>query len=471
MEKSSDMTSWITCARVAVAKRRSQLTEPEKWTFVDDKMTPNSWEKIVRTPADFQYLSVKYLDFGTLPESFEPLFETQTFWQPNGYIKGKYMSVQRDIIDATNFNWFEEMPLKTPKADCWHNYVEAGEDGRLRSPVVQGLIYLGAKGYALVQETPRWLLFMKESEDKSLLVFRFREKLVSGGLVKQSDNIFELTLSQSPPVNKCLVQFLPNQQGAFLLQQSHYQVEDARSDLFYIDLSHLTEDTGPKLVATFPAGITNYRMNSSVRFLRRRHIDLTTPRDFLLFYEGTLWLNYRECGLIPLWIDLSGDLCGYIKNLKPLQLLPRQYEPNIQFGDTYRLYHSADKRWVTHVDSYARIVCDLKTGKTYIVRDRGWRMRVGATFVGLDDTKETPQFYGYTQRFLANLNHLWETPTERGSVFIAVETDDEDEPYSMDYLFQCIEELEADEDEWGRILQSVLERSVRIIDQSEDKEW
>lgn len=137
-----------------------------------------------------------------------------------------------------------------------------------------------------------------------------------------------------------------------------------------------------------------------------------------------LWLHYREKELIPLWVDLSRDNCTAASHEDTDTVRVRASKAPVRGKKYrgYRLYKSWDSRYVIHPGAMGRIVCDLATQTTYIVRDEPRTGYVaGATFVALDP-EEGLQFYTFTDHFLSILETQWMDPEE------AEDLDENDEP-------------------------------------------
>lgn len=454
-----EMETWIICGRLIVERERSLNEEREDWMFLDGSR--ESYRKLTELTknnnTDIKYVSVKNINHGGLPESFEPLFGSQSFWQRNGDIQGRYMSIDRCYLDASTFDWVRKVPYTEEKPDSWYGYACGGS--RYESLIcVCPLSKLkvteaNSKFFVLVQETKHWLVIKAEQKvhliDKRLatkdneLVF----EMGKGAIVwEYEEDDRPITGEFHRESSEYLVQFLPDDlRGAFVLK---FNIPTRTTGLHYLDLS----SKELRLLATFPGRSSDY--NWRPHYSRSR-----TPRDFVVTYEGTLWLHYREKELIPLWVDfgysevdsegasVSRDT-STSREVKPFPAGSRydfdtlrvrsSKSPILKTGfRDYRLYKSADSRFVTNPAALGRIVCDLATQITYIVRDEHNTLYPGAMFIDLDPELGNPVFYTFTDEFLAALETTWMDPEHVWSDVDSEEEDDEPVEYSKERIMQC----------------------------------
>ncbi|KAG5358605.1 hypothetical protein CJU89_5228 [Yarrowia sp. B02] len=324
----------------------------------------------------------------TLPETFTPLFETDQFFQTLGELRGKYIKVSNWFLDAVNFTWFDKMPVEDPK-DSWqiYDYSLVALENEMKCPL-SDITVTSTEMFQIVQENDRWLLVRRHIGGGRYFV---EKKLaVDGKLVFEHEKAFYLPGSGSQSIFEPYVQLLPNSQGAFMLEFP----ERGQAQFGYLDLE---KRAGLVVLANFPAQSVDY-------FFWGYNRKVTRGRDFVIPYKGTLWLNYQERVLIPLWADLSGDpTCGVPDNRKSVIIRSSKSPNSLSGNSSYRLIRSVNKRWVSYVWSRGRIVCDLDTSTTYIVRDRGWKMYPGASFVELSEDGNTPIFYTMNVYFLRRL--------------------------------------------------------------------
>lgn len=467
MELTSEMSSWITCGRVILAKRRSQIDEPEKWTFLNAETTKKAMTRLTRN-TDISYDPVINVSRDTLPESFKPLFETQKFWQPNGSLRGKYMTIHRCVLDAVTFDWFHEMPVKDEELKSWYNAVHSNKDGYADSPLSKIRVTCKTSmRFMLVQETERWLLIKEGEPSKEASYYIVDKRSIKGKEIEVEVSSATFAIKEQS-LNEYLFQFLPNQKGAFVLQSCRRQTK-----LHYLDLE---SNLDLQLLGTFPVSDEDYWYSPS-RVSYTQQSKLTTPRDFIVPYGGTLWLNYHERELIPLWADLSveGEHCGVRQDdMITLRLRPTKSNEIVGGFRTYRLYRSGgDGRFVTHYLACARIVCDLQTGTTHIVKDRGWKKCMGASFIGVDETSGLPQFYTFTQQRLAFINWSWHGAPDTNEHFFGWDDDDvsDTEPYSKEHVMELVKAYEDDDEidpgTWKHNMGGIRDSARVIDDQSE----
>lgn len=306
------------------------------------------------------------------------------------------------------------------------------------------------KNFYTERETQHWVIVVCEK----------RVHLLDKRLAKGGELVFESGKAHIVLPEGCLFQFLPDEtKGCFVLEFSD---QSRKTMLHYLDLA--TKDR--RLLATFPGVSSDYDYDPP------RYVPVQ-PRDFVVAYEGTLWLHYREKELIPLWMDLSGkDSAGSRDDFKTLRVRAskaRVFKPRWR---TYLLYQSSsDSRWIAHPEACGRIVCDFQTHKTYIVRDPGWMGYTGACFVALDKTTNTPQFYSYTHYYLSVLEHIWDDPGKEDSMM----TFDEDDPipYSKELVLELVQMNKECHDEMDCEMEAIdFNNFEPIVDQDEGQgEW
>lgn len=447
MEPFHVYSTWLQCGVIVLARASSQSKEPDLWTFLDASTSKKTMKRLAANDS-VEYLPVIDVSGSTLPATFKPMFETQVFWQPNKMLRGKYMTVNGCTLDATNMEWFREMPVKDPEPKSWYGVIKSTE-GAVVCPLSKIRVTSSNSEFRLIQETERWLLIERESESCILDKQRARENTITTGIESAA-----VVLPKQMP-NQLLFQFFPNQKAAFVLI---FTVNSKQAMLNFLDL----ENRRMKQLAVFPATFEDYWYNpvfadSGVL------TEATTPRDFVVPYGGTLWLNHHERELIPLWADLTEGLGGVQEmGMSTLRLRPAESRDVDEGSRTCRLYHSADGRFVTHYYGLGRIVCDLATGITYIVKDRGWKMGAGASFIGTDET-DHPKFYTFTLRWLTILKWIWVEPPDCPDSYF-----DEKTPYNKQNLLEMIEDNEDDGHIFGEDnMEEIKELLVKIDDQDE----
>lgn len=400
--------SWLQCGQLALARQKSLDTKPKEWTFLDN--SDASFYKIrtqLTAKTDVRYVAVKNVNHTGLPDSFDPLFdeEHQRFSQRNGIVQGKYMGINGGYLDATNFDWHRQKPdgyFEMPES--WYGYAcNAGRKYPICHCPFSGMKVSEAnsKFFVLEQETKHWLVIKAEQ----------KVQIVDKRLAKDNTLVFEMgkatVVLEHPGFEShggdsggYVIQFLPDDlRGCFVLE---FDLPTKTTKLHYLDLFSNTKEM--RLLATFPGRRSDYDWSPQEN-------TEWTPRDFVVTYKGMLWLHYREKELIPLWVDLSRDNCTAASHQDTDTVRVRATKaPVCKKGQRgYRLYKAWNSRYVTHPGAMGRIVCDLATQTTYIVRDETRANVTGATFVALDP-EEGPQFYTFTDHLLAVLGEMWMDP-------------------------------------------------------------
>lgn len=109
------MGSWMDCARLIVARRRSLTKEPDKWwRFNERQATENYCLHELMRNTDIGYLPAENIDGGTLPDTFEPLFESEM-----AHVQGKYfLSPRGKVLDMTTIKLVGE-PIERKRATVY----------------------------------------------------------------------------------------------------------------------------------------------------------------------------------------------------------------------------------------------------------------------------------------------------------------------------------------------------------------
>lgn len=422
MQLSSRFSSWITCARVIVARRRSQLSQPKKWTFLTADTSNKTMKKITEN-TNICYDHVTDVSGDSLPESFQPLFPNDVFWQPNGTLRDKYMTINESVLDAVTFDYFKEMPVgeeTKETAETWSGFKKSS-GGVLECPISK-LRLIGQSDFLLVQETEKWLVLRTEEKGKvqgknSIHYILDKRKAEGGRLDVDAQNAMFSIVEQS--LHQYLFQFLPDEKSVFVFQ---FFDGDKKTQLNYLTLEKESE---LRLLGTLPTSRNDFWL--SPLSTHDVYPKLTTPRDLIVLYEGTLWLNYHERWLVPIWCDVESRDIAVLPNTPTLKLRSTTSITVKEGLRTFRLYRS--DRFVTHFLACGRIVCDLQTGKTHIVRDRGWKGYMGASFIGVEN--ELPKFFTFSQKWLAHLEWTWHCHPEDPDFFGEEDEDDEEDTRSF----------------------------------------
>lgn len=414
---------WMDCARLIVTRFKSRTQEPEKWWKNDSN---KSIEEIADT-RDVEYIDGTCFDGETLPASFDPLFETSDMPVPYGLIRGKYLmspeneeDEERSALDMTTMERFPEDPERFPfkfpdPPDVWiapNDYVSVlnGSDWTFRC--ANSYITVTSKEmFSVKQESERWIVveeggsYWEEDDvgEESVYILD-KENAVENVLVFEP----ETSVAKFPPgFTKDYTFFLfPGSQGALRI------VCDSVTEkvlFYYLDLANGSEET-----LVFELGCSDQLLDRSDTFPNA----FDPIQNLIIVYRGMLYLNHYGRDLIPFWVDLESAPSAGNKNKYSWRGLCLY--PGSVLEDVEELDRSNDGRWVTHIWSECRVVCDLLKFKTYIVRDYGWQKdpwshekeendeeeasETGCVFVGADRAAEKPIFYVFNKPYLFSMD-------------------------------------------------------------------
>lgn len=376
------------------------------------------------------------------------------------------MSVHENALDGVTLDWNREMPIIDPEPKSWYNFLHSNKENAVECPLSK-IRLTGKSHFMLVQETERWLL-VQEEENQLATFYIFDKQTAKDGAFRIETETAAFVLKEQSR-HEYLFQFLPNQKGVFVLQSFD---EKKQVKLHFWDLDN-SKNSDLHQLCSFPGSLVDYWYSPHV-LLQSYQSELTTPRDFVVPYEGTLWLNYHERELIPSWTDLSAKGVSGVRqeDMKTLRLRPAESKEIDEGLRTFRLYRSDNGRFVAHFLSQARIVCDLLTGKTHIVEDRGWKNCVGASFVGENGENGLPKFYTFSQRWLAALEWSWgEGPEEFLGYEDEEDEEDEEQPDIKERILELVKKTEEfqqeDEDTWECNVEELKATVTPIDDQDE----
>ncbi|KAG5361052.1 hypothetical protein CJU89_4157 [Yarrowia sp. B02] len=412
------LESWIDCARLIIARRKSRVYEPSKWRPTGSSKYAGDIDKLAKK-AKCEYIQGVCVDGDTLPESFEPLFGTRDFAVPSGLVRDKYFRFPEDhsgtTVDMKTMEVVPEDPDKFPftlpdPADVWLAQddfigVRDSTTGLYTFRCVNSYITITSESmFSVRQESERWVV-VEEGDALGEGIVHILDKDMA------QDNVLvfnsETSVSQHPTrfIAEYTFQLLPGSQGA--IRVSHNVIHN-KVNLHYIDLARRRWEV--------------FLLELDPSLLRIDHVNSYDPMpDLIIVYRGMLYYNNYGRDLIPLWIDLGQqekiEQCLGAPSWPPFRWLPyggtkyawkalkMQTTPYVD--NTEELDISADGRWVTYPTTECRIVCNLLKFKTYIVRDHGWQKdpwrqtkhvrETGCIFVGSGDQ---PVFYVVNKPYL-----------------------------------------------------------------------
>lgn len=410
------------CARLIVTRFKSRTQEPEKWW----KAGSNKCIDGIASTRDVEYIEGTCIDGETLPASFDPLFETSDMPVPYGLIRGKYlMSNGKDnecfALDMTTMEVVpedpEEFPFKLPDPpDVWiaptDDYISVlnGSDWTFRC--ANSYITVTSKAmFSVQQESERWIVveeggsYWEDDVGEETVYILDKERAVDNVLVFDP----ETSVAKFPPglIEDYTFFLFPGSQGALRI------VCDSEAEkvfFYYLDLAK-----GPEETLVFEMGCSGQLLERPDDFPNA----FDPIQDLIVVYRGMLYLNHYGQDLIPFWVDLeSTPSAGNKYAWRGLCLHPESVHEDVE-----ELDRSNDGRWVTHIWSECRVVCDLLKFKTYIVRDYGWQKdpqtiwdmeqaeeevarETGCVFVGADRAAEKPIFYVINKPYLFAMNWI-----------------------------------------------------------------
>lgn len=313
-----------------------------------------------------------------LPTSFSPMFQEE-FPTPCGGLRGKYMEeVDKGFIDLTTMEYQKEEPY--PPKTTWTGCVDGD---RLPMSGIR-VVNTAGHGFSLLQETERWVLvhiykpdipdeITKFLLDKNNVVVENNQSLL------YFDTNTRAGCTRTYAFSQCtFVHLLPGSTGAIVF-------EPGEGDETVISYDSLTSQA--------PVVLITANLNSS-DFGNTCYTEQTyrgVARQLVVTYGGILYLHIKEKLLSPLWIDLcDGKAFGGVrKGMKSILLTPQAAPPSIH--KSFGMVRSENGRWAMQTLSAGRIVVDLSTQKTYIIRTKSKWPNPGFVFVGLNE--DVPVFY------------------------------------------------------------------------------
>lgn len=425
------LDTWMTAARRIVGRKRSFVSENHKW--IDSTEYYDMLGRISHN-TDINYIESIEIDGKmqpqgrNLPTDFNPLFVTE-MPTPCGGLTGKFMEeIEGDgtrFIDLTTLVYSRAHPHPPPTASTWTGNLSASfnmanGERAARTPM-SGICTINKSGhrYNLLQETGRWILveIQDDYEDPDAQEIRFRNTkyLLDKKNIVLEDGETRLYFDTDsgdnarvyPDAQLTFVHLLPGSIGAIVFQDNGEMV------LVYYD--DIVGDKGRVLLTflDFQGQEFAERLRST-QYGQEGLRERGTRRQLVVTYGGMLYLHIRESFLVPLWVELDDKAChphddrfsefeafahtsskvvigGLRADMKTLLLAPEREMLSLQ--QTYGIIRSENGRWAMQTLSCGRIVADLATQKTFIIRPQAKWPNPGFVFVGLDVLKQRPVFY------------------------------------------------------------------------------
>ncbi|KAG5360902.1 hypothetical protein CJU89_3997 [Yarrowia sp. B02] len=399
------LRSWMDCARLIVARRRSFKEEPEKWWSYNDKNPSlNYTMDELKAHTDITYVEQENIDGRALPESFKPLFGSAL-----SPFKGKlFSSPGGKALDMTTMKLVKpEIKDESRKDESrWRVTEGLFLRGKFEPQgLVKGLwsvkcehsqIIIGCvtpfhitdyheEGWVLAEGTFEELddskksYFVKKPENKTYLLFEPDKEIC---LYR------EIEPNQVRPTNQFRrsYQFTPNGNGLVCIL---WVIDDGgivvcKQSIFYHDLS-----------------TKNSRAISLAQFTQEAH-HFSVQIYHVVFYAGMMFLNFDyDTYLVPLWVDLeplqADQTHAFLGNKFVWKTLAYNLDVLRQF--TFPTILSSDRRWLTRTGC---TVSDLWKCKTYISKNTTVGVKPREILVGAGD--EEPTFFTITTSLLMTLD-------------------------------------------------------------------
>ncbi|KAG5358548.1 hypothetical protein CJU89_5153 [Yarrowia sp. B02] len=346
-----------------------------------------------------------------LPQSFSPMF-TGEMPTPCGTLTGKHME-ERDgeqtrFIDLTTMEYTKTHPEPPAAPKTWSGWYcgSYGTDDRRRARMpMSGMNIINDCGHVfdLLQETERWILIHTKDDYEDPETHEIRVRHTKFLLDKRKCEEFLHFNTEAgnyarrfDDAHHTFVHLLPGSVGAIVFHDNQEALQ-----VYYDDIGSMGQ-----------VGLAYLNFNADELVERFRPIDTRhgkcnkgSQRKLVVTYAGMLYLHLRESILVPLWIDLEDEsddsfvfeglqsskvaVGGLRADMKTLLLAPKR--EFLSRHQQYGIVCSADGRWAMQTLSCGRIVVDLATQKSYIIRPQAKWPNPGFVFVGRDSDK--PVFY------------------------------------------------------------------------------
>ncbi|AOW02516.1 hypothetical protein LXG23DRAFT_24006 [Yarrowia lipolytica] len=386
------MGSWMDCARLIVARRRSLTEEPDKWwRFNERQATENYCLHELMRNTDIGYLPAENIDGGTLPDTFEPLFESEM-----AHVQGKYfLSPRGKVLDMTTIKLVGE-PIERKRATVYSSLFAmdaAKTDGLWRTKCPRSGVTVESKVPFKVRQQKDDMLVISDTESGKTYI-------VKDAFLESSNFVFD------PESAKCVhfpqyqptydLAMTPGWRGVICIEDFFFERgPGAQVKLYYCDLAD--KDSDRILLCKFP---------------RPNNENIST----VIFYAGMMFLNVNISAMVPLWIDLErfqDTSHAFLGNKYCWRTVLMRTGSHIHYScmdKWYDMVRSSDERWVS--SWFGRQVGDLWTFKTYSVGDPGlhtcapcphFHPLASTIFVGRSAANQ-PIFYTVTKPLLETLD-------------------------------------------------------------------
>lgn len=343
------------------------------------------------TKHTYSVLAAENIDGGTLPESFEPFFESST-----ALVQGKYfLSPRGKTLDMTTMKLANNVERNE---DFWAN-IETIFYARQSTEVESGHFAVTCRMSELTVKSHTFFIIRQESHN--LLV------------IEQEGNTQGVFLVQNPLQNgstflfdcedsRCV--FFPNYKSSYRLAMT----PDGKDVICvnYLSSSHVD--------------LLYYEVSRD-SLVRLAHFSRPNNEDIkaIVFFAGMMFLKVDDSALVPLWIDLEGlqdrnyAFQGNKYAWRSVLIRPRYIVFTNNAPRSFQIIRSKDKRWATNW--LGRQVCDLWRFKTFIVKDKGvhtcrnckkpdyYHSLAATVFTGKRD-EDTPEFYTISRPLLDTLD-------------------------------------------------------------------
>lgn len=425
------LDTWMASARLIVARKKSIVSESHKW--IDSSEYYDMLGRI-KDNTDITFIDSIEIDGKmkadgmNLPTSFHPMFTTE-IPTPCGGLTGKHMEElnggETRFIDLTTMEYSNTHPNRPSDATTWSGEFSGSfrmdTGGRAARMILSDILIINTCGskFNLLQETERWILVETkedyENPDTQEIRFKHTKFLLDKTKVTLDDR--ESRLYFNTESGDCarrysdskltFVHLLPGSAGAVVFEDNGEMIL-----VFYDDIAG---DKGQVLLSflNFPGQDFAERLRPT-DYIQDGWRIRGTNRQLVVTYGGMLYLHIRESFLVPLWVELSDKSAnpvddrftefeafahaspkvvvgGLRADMKTLLLSPERELLSRQ--QTYGIIRSEDGRWAMQTLSCGRIVQDLATQKTYIIRPQAKWPNPGFVFVGLDESQQLPVFY------------------------------------------------------------------------------
>lgn len=422
------LATWLDAARLIVSRCKSFLEKPEKWLDSDEYALH---QEAIKRNTNITYVdSVKIED---LPTSFKPMF-TDTIYTPVGGLSGKYMDELESLtewgdgvirtVDVTTRKPVKNLP-EPPKPTRWSGQIDSMDDdyddeSSVIMPI-SGVLLVNDKGGTLraLQENERWYLVELPEEgelyllDKQLVEY---EEEKSNSRTRHNFDVDEQEFVKCYLDSEyTFVHLLPGSTGVIVFEfgeQNELEVyfDDVGGNRGRILLTELTGNLEEYEEFFDESRNHGYDNDQGTR---------GTPRQLVVTYGGMLYLHLRTHVLIPLWVDFA-DVCEFPKrslcyenastvavgglrqDFKTLLLTPEPREMPVE--QTYGIVRSPVGQWAMGTASCGRIVVNLSTQKSYVIRAAEEPKGEPFVFVGLNEAGDRPVFYRCTMKH--RLSHM-----------------------------------------------------------------